>query len=243
MDNLNISDEFLNPFLCVTKGDIKKALERYNKLFQGMLEIPGLERVKNNDIQWLVEANNAINDSGFADFYDLDAHNRGLIAMQIKKTPMDVPDFKMVTMLRMIMFNEIMLDPEIGRKELADDGVVYIMDYSDFNMELMMYWNDLKFNKLHSKITFGALPMKVKKMIVFNQPALFTAFFALVKIFFSKKVTDRLICVGTDYDKIIEECGGPEFTPDIVPGGKRKRKDRMDGEEMIGYLRRIIPDY
>ena len=208
-----------------------------------MIQITGLDRVKNNDIDWLIEANNKINNSGFADYYDVDKNNRGMIAMRIKNTPMDVPDCKMISMLRIIMFNEIMLDPVIGRKELADDGVIYIMDYSGFNMDLMMFWNDIKFNKLHSKITFGALPMKVKKMIIINQPALFTTFFNLVKIFFSKKVTDRLVCVGRDYDRVIEECGGAEYTPDIVPGGLRKMKERMDGKEMIGYLKRIIPDY
>lgn len=69
MDDLNTSDAFLNPFLCVTKGDIKKAFERYNKLFEGMIEIPGLKNVKNNDISKLIQANNKINDSGFADYY------------------------------------------------------------------------------------------------------------------------------------------------------------------------------
>ena len=151
---------------------------------------------------------------------DCDNQNRGVIGVRIANTPMEVEDFKMVSMLRMIMFNEIMLDPEIGRPELADDGVIYIMDYAGFNMELMMFWNDIKFNKLHSKITFGALPMKVKKMIIINQPALFTTFFSIVKIFFSKKVTDRLVCVGKDYDKVIQECGGPEFTLRWVIGKK-----------------------
>ena len=69
MDNLETSDDFLNRFLCITKGDVKKAFERYNKLFEGMVEIPGLDRIKNNDIDWLIEANNSINDSGFTDFY------------------------------------------------------------------------------------------------------------------------------------------------------------------------------
>ena len=243
VDNLNVSDDFLNPFLCITKGNVKQAFERYNKFFDGLLELPGIDKIKKNDIDWLIEANNKINDSGFADYYGEDKYNRGVVGMRIRKTPINVPDCKMVITIRQIIFTEILLDPEVGKKDLADDGIIYIMDYADFNMDLMMFWNDIKFNKMHSKITFGALPMKVKKMIIFNQPALFTVFFNIVKMFFSRKVTDRLVCVGTDYEKVIEECGGPEFTPDIVPGGTRKMADRMDGKEMIKYIKRLIPDY
>ena len=124
-------------------------------------------------------------------FYGLDSQERAVLGMEISKTPMNLKaDFKMVSMLRIIMGTEMMIEKW---PDVVDNGQIYVMDYSGFNMDLMMYWNDVKFNKLHMKITFGALPVKVKKIIIVNQPALFTTFFNLVKIFFSKKVTDRVM--------------------------------------------------
>ena len=66
-------------------------------------------------------------------------------------------------LIRMVLFTEMThrIDPA-----MADKGMVLICDYADFDKELMTFWSDSKFNKLHMKITFNALPLKIGKMFI-----------------------------------------------------------------------------
>lgn len=150
-----------------------------------------------------------------------DNEGRTIIIVSLGKR--DTKSFTSAEMIRLL----IMAAAAHVEEETAQlAGFVYIIDCTGIEFRQCLSYYDLKFL---SEVSQKAAMMRVKKIILFNLPAIASASFKIAESFFSKKMSERILNIDNAHEladhikpqTILPEClGGEQRIESLISSAK-----------------------
>lgn len=232
--------EWLLRFLIVDKYRVEKAFQRYQSYYTTITKIPHLSNILSGDYRWLIELSQRINETKVFAFYGFDAKNRAILGLLCENL-----DPQLITHIYGVVYDCLAFFEYFYSNfaETRQNGIVWVVDTEGFNSQhFKLVAFNREFQKLHAKLWCGTVPLTISKVWVCNESKLITAAWKIFKPLLTKKLIDRVEMIGERRQAIVDDLGGPNFTPSFIPGGKKLPEADLAPATLIEkYLVKALP--
>jgi len=224
--NIRLDNEFLTRFLKTAKKNIKKALNRYEMYYTTILSIPKVDSIISGDpeqYKWLTDQLDKAKELNIKhlQYYGIDNQKRHIIGISSKNvSPLISQDSFLETFIvKILLTMDIILE---NNQECQNDGFVFIEDVSAFNAKfLKLALRNRKVSRILPKLFSETMPIKIAKIWIANEPVIAHYLFSVIKQVLSSKMIKRVNLVHHNHNRIIDDLGGLEFTPDMFKNGEK----------------------
>ena len=194
-------EQFLNRFLNVSKNDIKKAADRYRNYYDIINSIPGIDSILKGHTLQISEEIMMRNETPPINFVGLDSEARAIITMQSAKVRPDL-SFTSMVFLWLCCMEKLLTEKS---KEM-ENGVVMVIDHGGLTMShYKMLVSNRTVAKTFFKLIDGAFPILVKKVLIVNEPMMFSMVFKIMSSFLSQKMKERIKVLGKKHNIAVKE--------------------------------------
>lgn len=234
-----MDDDFLLRFLIVDKNNLENAFKRYKSYYVTVLKIPKVESIIDADYSWLLAINDEIAESNCFQFHGFDKKNRAILSFISANLNPDFISHVSAVVLACLAFFEYFY---CTFEQTKYNGIIWVVDHRGFSMshfKLLAF--NREFHTLHGRLWSGTVPISIESIWICNEGRMIRTLFKIFKPFISSKIMNRVNMVGNCYQKIIQDLGGPAYTPAFISGGTKNQEAKISQDVFIRHLTNSLP--